>query len=181
MTASRVAVSICALMAVAATSTYGTPWTWTTLNYPGAGNSYPHGIDGGNVVGYYNDIDSRTYGILYNGTTWTFLNYPKASFSYGTYLMGISGNKVVGFGNDTSNREHSYLFDGTTWTTLDHPEASSFSTAAVSRTPISTMARFRSRLFRGGKLDPDAFSRRIPVSRDDDSLIATESCSLRLL
>ena len=90
MNTSKMVVSVAVVIAIAATSAYGTPWTWTTLDYPGASKTSAYGIDGNKIVGAYN----HHYGFLYNGSTWTPLNYPGG---IGTAAYGIDGNNTVGY------------------------------------------------------------------------------------
>ena len=121
MKSSKPVVWVWAVIAVAATSAYGTPWTWTNLDYPGAEDTQAWGISGNNVVGQYWDSNSNNaHGFLYNGTTWTSLDYPGAS---DTWVSGISGNNIVGQHSDSSS-SHGFLYDGATWTSLDYPGVS---------------------------------------------------------
>ena len=39
-------------------------YTYTTLDVPGASNTYAYGIDGGNIVGSYSDSSYNTHGFL---------------------------------------------------------------------------------------------------------------------
>jgi len=39
-------------------------YTYTTLDVPGATNTYAYGIDGGNIVGYYFDVSDNRHGFL---------------------------------------------------------------------------------------------------------------------
>ena len=68
-------------------------YTYTTLDVPGASNTYAYGIDGGNIVGYYYD-DSGSHGFSYDGTTYTTLDVPGAS---NTEAYGIDGGNIVGY------------------------------------------------------------------------------------
>ncbi len=86
--------------------------TWTTLNYPGGGQTDVQGIDGNNIVGHC--VDG---GFLYDGTTWTLLNYPGGTF---TAAYGIDGNNIVGICADSDGR-YGFVYDGITWTTLNYP------------------------------------------------------------
>jgi hypothetical protein len=102
--------------------------TYVTINHPqGAGGSYPMGIDGTKVVGYYNpNVASgkpdtgKAYGYVYDRATdtYTAINHPDAK-TY-TTPRGISGNMIVGFYNNASG-SHGFTFDGTTYRTLDYP------------------------------------------------------------
>ena len=75
-------------------------------------------MEGGNLVGYYNDNDNNYHGFIYNGK-WTALDYPGAT---STYVQGICGNNIVGR-YYSNHRTHGFLYNGTTWTTIDVPGA----------------------------------------------------------
>jgi len=99
---------------------------WTTLDYPGAIETRAHGIDGSNIVGYYEDASGSTHGFLYDGSNWTTLDYPGAD---GTAAHGIDGSNIVGYYGDYAGpilmTAHGFLYDGSNWTTLDNPESDS--------------------------------------------------------
>ena len=105
--------------------------TYTTLDDPLAGNggyvsgfgfqgTYPRGISGNNIVGYYMDSSNNFHGFLYNGSTYTTLNDPLAR--NGTFAYGISGSNIVGYYVDSFG-EHGFLYNGSTYTTLNDPLA----------------------------------------------------------
>ena len=94
--------------------------TWTTLDYPGATWTEICGIDGSNIVGYYEDASGYGHGFLYNGTGWTTLDYPGATW---TCIRDIDGNNLVGPHYDASGYGHGFLYNGTGWTNLDMPGA----------------------------------------------------------
>ena len=80
---------------------------YVTLNDPSATvGTVAFGIDGGNIVGYYND-GSGEHGFLYNGTSYTTLNDPSATG--GTAAFGIDGGNIVGYYSDGSG-EHGFLY-----------------------------------------------------------------------
>ena len=117
MTASRTTLLACVWIAVVAASAYGTSWTWTTLDYPGANSTIFNAIDGNTILGQ-SSTGSYLYSFLYNGTTWTTLpSYPSAPTAS---RFGISGSKIVGRYYDTK-ADHGFLDDGGTWTSLDFP------------------------------------------------------------
>ncbi len=91
-------------------------YTYTTLDVPGASDTFAWGIDGGNIVGRY--YDSSYHGFSYDGTTYTTLDVPGASR---TYAYGIDGSNIVGYYDDGNN--HGFSYDGSTYTTLDVPGA----------------------------------------------------------
>src|SRR5215470_15375265 len=74
--------------------------TYTTLDDPSAGpiGTFPQGISGGSIVGWYYDSSIAAHGFLYNGLTYTTLDNPLGTG--GTFPSGISGGKVVGSYND---------------------------------------------------------------------------------
>lgn len=102
-------------MLIAGGSGYAMADTWTTLDMPGATETYAYGISGNNIVGEYYNSGRRSF--LYNGTNWTTLEMPGA---YGTYSCGIDGSNIVGYYEDASGF-HGFLYDGTNWTTLNKP------------------------------------------------------------
>jgi hypothetical protein len=88
-------------------------WKWTTLNYPGAIDTWADGISGNIIWGqahipapnspYWDGIPVY---FLYDGTTYTTLPHG---------VSDIEGNKMVGGG---------WYYDGSTWTTLNYPGTS---------------------------------------------------------
>ena len=44
--------------------------TYTTIDVPGASGTRAYGIDGSNIVGYY-ERDGDIHGFIYDGTTYT--------------------------------------------------------------------------------------------------------------
>ena len=91
--------------------------TWATVDYPGASQTRIRDIDGGNLVGYYNDNAGLSHGFLRSGTTWATLDAPGASF---TYAYGIDGDNIVGYYEDASFQEHGFLYNITaqSWTNI---------------------------------------------------------------
>ncbi|MHC4536941.1 MAG: hypothetical protein ACYS6K_23585 [Planctomycetota bacterium] len=92
---------------------------WTTLDYPGGTNTQPRGIDGSDIVGYYN----FNSGFLYDGSNWTTLNYPGDT---ATILEGIDGDTIVGSFTDWDDPwpvQVGCLYDRVTatWTPLSYP------------------------------------------------------------
>jgi hypothetical protein len=98
--------------------------SYQTLDDPNAGTgrnsgTYPLGIDGGNIVGYYADSSGNSHGFLYNGATYTTLDDPNGIGS--TYAQGISGGNIVGWYVDANYDIHGFLYNGATYITLDDP------------------------------------------------------------
>jgi hypothetical protein len=88
----------------------------------GGTGTYPRGISGTNIVGYYSDNDGGIHGFIYNGITWATLDDPLGVGS--TLPQGISGTNIVGFYTEARGLvAHGFLYNGKTWTTLDHPLA----------------------------------------------------------
>jgi len=80
--------------------------TYTTLDYPSASRTYASGIDGSNIVGFYDDVSGNRHGFFYNGTIWTNLDYPGATR---TAAGSISSNNIVGYYDDVSGNRHGFL------------------------------------------------------------------------
>jgi hypothetical protein len=110
----------------------GTDWSnnWTTMDDPNGVSSptngtFPLGISGTNIVGYYIDASGNTHGFLYNGNTWTNLDDPSAASgsSGGTYVFDISGTNVVGNYVDANGQTRGFLYNivSRAWTTLNDP------------------------------------------------------------
>jgi hypothetical protein len=93
---------------------FATAGTWTTLDRPGASNTWAYGIDGSNIVG-----GSSTGSFLYDGSTWTTID------TY-NYAYDIDGSNIVVNSGDLG----SYLYNVTssTRTYLHMPGA--YSTSA---------------------------------------------------
>jgi hypothetical protein len=89
------------------------------LNPYGVGGTYARGIDGGKIVGYYQDSGGTNHGFLYNGSSYTTLDDPDGLG--GTWAVGISGSKIVGYFDDGYGTKDGFVFDGTTYTTVDDP------------------------------------------------------------
>lgn len=101
--------------------------TWITFDYPGSDLTRACGIDGGKIVGYYNEtMMTRPRGFLYDGATWTLLDAPGAQE---TSAYDIDGTNIVGEYEDASYTYHGFLWDGVTWTTLDAPDAVKYTRA----------------------------------------------------
>ncbi|MFC1857397.1 DUF1566 domain-containing protein, partial [Thermodesulfobacteriota bacterium] len=96
-------------------------YSWKTLDYPGAIQTYPNDLDGGKIVGHYWDANG-CHGFLYDGVNWISLDYP-GDGNYGTGANGIDGNKIVGSYRDINGHSHGFLYDGVNWISLDYPGA----------------------------------------------------------
>jgi hypothetical protein len=114
-------ITICLAMVLLGSS-YAMAGTWTTIDMPGAYNTYPQGISGNNVVGWSYDEYDNKHGFLYNRTTsnWTPLDKPGVSE---TYPQGISGSDIVGSYYDGDLHGFRYNWMTSTWSGLDMPGA----------------------------------------------------------
>ena len=108
--------------------------SWLTVDYPPgvnySTNPTAHGIDGNNVVGYFND--QGIHGFLYNyeDSTGETIDYPQAQTGYGIQAWGIDGSNIVGLYNNfhyigTSRFEQGFLYnrEDSTWDFFKYPEA----------------------------------------------------------
>jgi len=124
----------------------------TSISDPNAaanGGTFPYGISGGNITGYYEDSSSHSHGFMFNGSTYTTLDYPAPTASnlpagyqatasttytaYNTQLTGISGSRIVGYYDyDITNLlynghtvslagSNGLSYDGKNWTPLTCP------------------------------------------------------------
>ena len=97
--------------------------SWTTIDHPDAGpeGTYPTGISGNNVVGYYIGHSSGQRGFLYNGSTFTTIEAPQPAVN--TWASGIDGDNIIGyyieFTSPAAFVTHGFLLNGSTFTTLD--------------------------------------------------------------
>jgi hypothetical protein len=105
-------------------------FSWTNLDDP-LGTTFPGGISGNNVVGYYGG-QMGDYGFLDNGPNFTTLNDPSAETTglNHTQANGVDGSNVVGWYYDLVGAGvHGFLYDGSNWTTLDYPQANTITNA----------------------------------------------------
>ena len=92
-----------------ASSVSAAPYTFTTLDVPGANDTRAFGINNaGQVVGLFGDSSgSGTRGFINTGGTFTTLDVPGASF---TEARGINdAGQVVGFFADSSSVFHGFV------------------------------------------------------------------------
>ena len=99
-------------------------YSFQTVQFPGANQTYIAGIDGGNVVGNYYDSNWVSTSFVYNGSNYSDFTLPVFNTGYG--VMGIQGNIVVGYYSDNTtpgytNVSHGFSFDGIHFLTYDHP------------------------------------------------------------
>lgn len=94
------------------------PFTFTTIDVPGAGYTGVFGINGsGDMVGNYGqDTNVDSHGFLYSKGIFTFFDYPGSSE---TVPYGINGDGlIVGYSGDTS--VIGFFYDGTRFTPIRH-------------------------------------------------------------
>ncbi len=112
-----------------APAAFGSGFTFSTIDVPGAQETEAHGInDAGQIVGDFVD-NAGLHGFLYDRGTFTTIDVPGAQ---STQAFGIndSGHIVGVF--DTPPVGHQrlgFLYDGGTFTTIDVPGATSFTVA----------------------------------------------------
>jgi len=117
----RIATFFILFLAIAGRPSRAT--TWITLDDPlaGPGGTFPSGISGHNIVGYYLGQPGGQHGFLFDGTTYTTIDAPApAAFTWAT---GIDGQNIVGYyavpTSPTTSSVHGFLLSGSTFTTLD--------------------------------------------------------------
>jgi len=126
---------------------YAVEGTWTTIDYPGASETYVNGIDGSNAVGYYTDASGYNHGFFYNieADNWTDLPIQASAIDGSNVvggnqlynitdqtlttlnvpgnIRGISGTSIVGWYETGSFDAYGFLYNGTTWRSLFAPGA----------------------------------------------------------
>jgi len=128
---------------------------WTTIDAPGSFNTYAHGIDAGNIVGYFNDL-TGVHGFIYDGSSYRTLDVPGA---VETRAYGISGDTVIGTYLDSLGLSHGFA------TTLPDIPISVTINELDSR-----VTKSKNLLFLGGALEPTtAASINSPIIVSDSS------------
>lgn len=87
--------------------------SYTAVNAPESSTTYPQGLSGDSMVGYYTDDSGNTHGFLRNHNTYNTLDAPNAT---ATYAQGLSGNTIVGYYVDSSSLNHGFIATMTTVT-----------------------------------------------------------------
>ncbi|HWD19129.1 MAG TPA: Ig-like domain-containing protein [Verrucomicrobiae bacterium] len=98
--------------------------SYTTMAAPS--NSFApsvQGIDGDNIVGWYQGAQSMIHGYLYHNGDYKTLDDPNANPYLGTYACGMSGANVVGYYADQHGAYHGFIYNNDVYTTLDNPNA----------------------------------------------------------
>ena len=77
---------------------------YTALDYPNAaGGTWPNGISGNSIAGFYTDTHGATHGFINNGRTLVTLDDPDCGPAFtDTEPYGISGNTIVGGFRDSN-------------------------------------------------------------------------------
>ncbi len=94
---------------------------FSTLNYPGALDTYPAGInDDGLVAGTWQDSGGGIHGFLYWGGAYVSFDYPGATY---TYFYGINGDaQIIGeYWTGVSGPVYSFIYDAATETSTSVP------------------------------------------------------------
>jgi hypothetical protein len=108
--------------------------TYSTLDHPlavGGAGTFPQGISGGNIVGWYSAASGQR-AFLYDGVDWLPLDFPGSLESAAYRIDGIN---IVGEYEDASGL-HGFLYDGTDWTSLDAPGSVTTSARGIDGTNI---------------------------------------------
>lgn len=90
-------------------------YTITTLQYPGASETYATGVNSsGVVVGTYYDSGGIAHGFIYTNGTYTAFSIPATS---GTWITGINdAETIVGYFHGSNGETLSFTLSGTTVT-----------------------------------------------------------------
>ncbi|MFZ3210716.1 MAG: hypothetical protein WA188_04315 [Terriglobales bacterium] len=107
----------------------------TTLDFPGASDTYAFGInDLGRVVGYWDQLDASGNLLVFHGFIWEDGSFREVSFpgSAGSSILGNNdpGDFVGLWYSSTSPDEHGYVFSQGRFTSFDVPVAGSTFTQA---------------------------------------------------
>lgn len=100
------------------------PFTFTTISYPGAAFTVVNGINNaGQLVGYYGVKGTPgVFGFLYSGSTFAAINYPSTTGT--TIATGINdAGAIVGTYSPDGVVTEGFLYSGGTFTTINYPSA----------------------------------------------------------
>jgi hypothetical protein len=94
-------------------------FSYQTLDYPGAANTFASAIEGKVVVGEYTLTSTPFpyHGFVYDGSSYTTLDYPGAS---STVLQDIDAGRIVG-SYVTGGINHGFKYENGVFTTIDNP------------------------------------------------------------
>jgi len=113
--------------------------TILTMPITGVIFTFAKGIDGNNIVGYYDQQQGPDIGFLYDGTNYTTISVPGF---YDTIPTGISGGKIVGYCDygRVSNyygASQGFVYNGSTFTLFTVPGSISTQAAGISGNNIA--------------------------------------------
>lgn len=97
--------------------------TWATIDHPdaGPGGTFPMGISGNNIVGYYMTHSRGQRGFFYDGSTFTTIEMPTQNAW--TWASAVDGGIVLGYyatpTSPTTSVTRGFLLNGETFTTLE--------------------------------------------------------------
>jgi hypothetical protein len=116
-------------------SAFAAPYTFTTVDVPGAifGTFARDVNNNGAVAGYYHDgiISAATHGFIFANGAFTTIDEPDAQQG-GTVVLGINDSGVVvGTYFTTLGGNHGFMYDGTTFTTIDVSFPTTFGSIAT--------------------------------------------------
>jgi probable HAF family extracellular repeat protein len=116
-------------------ASFSSAQTFTTIDFPGAGRTFPGGINNlGDVIGFYVDADGIGYhAFLLSGGTYTPIDIGTTA----TLAGGINDSgEIVGQYYDPSGVEHGFLLQGQNVTTLDYPGAARTYPSAINNSGV---------------------------------------------
>ena len=96
-------------------------FSFQTLNYPGAADTFVFSVDGNIIAGTYSSSGSPLtgHGFIYQAGSFTPFDVPGSLY---TDINRVDGNRVVGTYTD-NNGWHGFVYDGSSFKTLDPPLA----------------------------------------------------------
>ena len=84
-------------------------YTYSSIEYPEADDTYANGIDGSNIVGYYRNSTGNLNGFIFDGSSYTNLDVDIDGVNVAsTFAYGIDGSNIVGRYKDGSNDWHGF-------------------------------------------------------------------------
>jgi uncharacterized membrane protein len=121
------AVLVSSVLALAMVTCAHASYTYTSLNYPGAGYTSAHGINNaGTIVGSYSDDLVFAYAFVLSGGAYAPLGgYPGALFTDANGIDGAGTTVVGGYGfSQTSDQDYGFYLIRGAFTTLQYPGTS---------------------------------------------------------
>ena len=103
--------------------------TFTDVMIPGSIGTFPQDVDGGRIVGTFDDA-LGTHGFLLDGVAIQTLDHPLGLL--GTFVNGVDGTRVVGNYLDLlDGSSHGFLVEGSNYTPIDVPGATDTAATGV--------------------------------------------------